>query len=330
MIKTLRITSVAVVLFAAVVLASVLGYLRPASLVHLNFGPRSDKQTDKILSGPSAVDRFNEQYRSKATPDKDTTSPLVKEAETFAGILSPPVVKLPDGPGNAPPRPTMGGPVAKPAAQVSGKFDLLGTCYSSDPKASFAYIRLPDSTYQWVGVGSEIGRVTIKEIRNGSIVYSDGKNNVEMNAESVPETSCMLETGKVTATSATSTATPTPAVSQPRSAATTKPAASPVKSSMASGRSAVPVTPTAPAQISKEEQANLSQLGSRLKSGMGADSNAATDKLIAEYKSTQTTVPEVGKAGTVGTPSEGNKDSLKEETRRQWQKRLTIPRSMKK
>ena len=49
MIKTLRITSVAAVLLAVVVLASVLEYLRPASLVHLNFGVRSDKQIEKIL-----------------------------------------------------------------------------------------------------------------------------------------------------------------------------------------------------------------------------------------------------------------------------------------
>ncbi len=73
MIKTLRITSVVAVIFAAVVLASVLGFRRPTAFLHLNLGTGGDKQIDKILSGPSAVDRFKEKFGSKGTDGEDTT-----------------------------------------------------------------------------------------------------------------------------------------------------------------------------------------------------------------------------------------------------------------
>ena len=197
MSKALRRTSAAAVLLAVVVLASVLGFLRPASLVPLNLGVHSDKQTEKILSGPSAVDRFKEQYGNKVPDGQGTTPPLVKQAEAFANIINPPA---PDGT-----RPTAAfknvpKPIAaavKPTGPVSSKFDLLATCCSSDPKTSFAQIRLADGTYQWVGVGSEIGHVTIKEIHNGSIVCSDGGRDFPMNTQATPETSSLLETGKV-------------------------------------------------------------------------------------------------------------------------------------
>ncbi len=197
MIKTLRITSVAAVLLAVVVLASVLGFERCASLLPLNLGVRSDKQTEKILSGPTAVERFKEQYGNKA-PDQgqDKTPPLVKQAEMFANIINP---LAPDGTRPAvasklPIKPVAG--TVKPAGPVSSKFDLLATCCSSDPKTSFAQIRLVDGTYQWVGVGSEIGHVTIKEIHNGSIVCSDGGRDFPMDMQAAPETSSLLETGK--------------------------------------------------------------------------------------------------------------------------------------
>ncbi|HQU46737.1 MAG TPA: xylose isomerase, partial [Pirellulales bacterium] len=46
------------------------------------------------------------------------------------------------------------------------------------------------------GVGAEIGHVTIKEIRKGSIVCWDGSRDVEMTTVATPETSTLLETGK--------------------------------------------------------------------------------------------------------------------------------------
>lgn len=335
MIKTLRITSVAAVLLAVVVLASVLGYLRPASLLHLNFGVRSDKQIEKILSGPSAVERFKEQYGNKARGGEDTTPPLVKQAELFADIINP---RLPDLPAGGvttplPPKPSF----TKPAGPVSSKFELLGTCYSSNPNTSFAYIRLPDSTCKWTGVGTEIGHVTIKEIRNGSIVCWDGNKDVEMPTAATPETSSLLETGKAPNDASTppqaSSEPPTRSrISDVKLSASTAPVRA-GRPFVASGRGTSLRVP--PAQISKEEQENLTELGNRLKTSEGADSNTAVNKLISDFKSAQANPSQMESVPNPLTPVEdadkGNwKESMKEDTRRQWQRRLTMPRSMKK
>jgi len=335
MIKTLRITSVAAVLLAAVVLASVLGYLRPASLLHLNFGVRSDKQIEKILRGPSAVERFKEQYGTKDRSREDTTPPLVKQAELFADIINPSApTGLSDG------RLSSGPPVPvfkKPPVPVSSKFELLGTCYSSGPGGSFAYIRLPDSTCQWAGVGTEIGHMTIREIRKGSIVCWDGSQDVEMSTVATPETSSLLETGKA----------PNDAPSQPQAsseppirgrASNVKlpaPASAPVRAGrpfVAAGRGTAPGVP--PAQISKEEQESLTELGNRLKTSEGADSNTDVNKLISDFKSAQANPSQVESVPNPLAPADTNqsnwKESMKEDTRRQWQRRLTMPRPTKK
>jgi hypothetical protein len=322
MIKTLRVTSAAAVVLAVVVLASVLGFLRPDALVRLNFGARSDKQIDKILEGANAVDRFKAQNGNKPQTG-DTTPPLVKQANLFADIINP-RAETPAAPpvvGKLPPKPIVG---PKPIGPVSGSFDLLGTCYSDDPKASFAYIQLPDKTYQWARVGDEIGHVTIKEIRIGSIVCSDGARDVERNTQPTPETSCLLETGKAPAAATTSAASPAggkPPVN------TAKPA-SPVKPSVLSGRAPAPSASLPPAQIGKEEQENLSRLGSRLKAGSAQDANT----VISEYKASTGNVSSAGIQANPGDVNAAGADwkKVSEEARRQWKTRLTAPRSMKK
>jgi hypothetical protein len=239
---------------------------------------------------------------------------------------------------------------------VSSKFELLGTCYSSSPSSSFAYIHLPDNTFQWVGVGAEIGHVTVKEIRKGSITYSDGSHDVEMNAESTPETSTLLETGKAPkeVASGKSQSPSDPQASgrasklKPPASSSANAATGPVKgtqkatgragdprSSVASSRAAALGEPLPSAQMSKEEQENLSRLGNRLKEGAGADANnAAAGKLISDFKSSQANPSQTATVPNPVEPVDANKgawkDNMKEEARRQWQKRLTVPRPTQK
>jgi hypothetical protein len=331
MIKTLRVTSVIAVILAAVVLASVLGFRRPTAFLHLNLGTGGDKQVEKILSGPSAVDRFKEKFRGKDPDGVDTTPPLVKEATLLEGIINPreeaarPTLR--GSPGKPNPRPT-------PPVAGSTKFELLGICYSPDAKLSLACIRLPDSTYQWVGLGSEIGHQTIKEIRKNSIVYAEGGRDIEMPVVAPPETASLLEADNASAT---------PEPSLPRPAVGPKAAASPVKPSVAASPKTVAGTAspkTAPgaalpsAQISKEEQENLSQLGDRLQSSTGVGSterDALNNKLISEYKSAQVNPAEANKVESPSETSAAGKDPAKEavrdESRRQYLKKLSKPRT---
>jgi len=327
MIKTLRITSVVAVIFAAVVLASVLGFRRPTAFLHLNLGMGGDKQIEKILSGPGAVDRFKEKFGSKVSNSADTIPPLVKEATLLEGIINPREEAA---------KPTLRGPLSlkptpgvKPLGQVSTKFELLGICYSPDATTSLAYIGLPDGSYQWVGLGSEIGHLTIKEIRRSSIVYVDGGREIEMPVVAPPETASLLEASNASAT---------PEPSLPRPAAGAKVAVSPVKPPVAASPKAVPGTTVPPAQLSKEEQENLSQLGDRLQSsaGVGAsERDAVANKLISEWKAAQGNPPEANRVGNPSDPAAPAPDKWKdaarlEESRRQFLKKLSKPRTSTK
>jgi len=202
-----------------------------------------------------------------------------------------------------------------------------------------------------VGVGAEIGHVTVKEIRKGSIVYWDGKQDIEMNAEATPETSSLLETGKAPKevaggkpqASSEPQASGRASNSKMPTSNSAHAATSPIKGipnptgprpSMAPSRAAALGEPLPSAQISKEEQENLSRLGHRLKEGTGADSNAAAGKLISEYRSSQTNPSQAGGVPNPLDPVDANKgawkENMREETRRQWQKRLTMPRPTQK
>jgi hypothetical protein len=324
MIKTLRITSVVAVLFAAVVLASVLGFRRPIAFLHLNLGTGGDKQVEKILSGPSAMDRFKEK-RGPGTDKTDPTSPLVKEATVLESIINPPET-------SSPPPVLRSSPVAKPIPVrppiASAKFELLGLCYSSDAKTSLAYIRTPEGGYQWVGPGSEIGHATVKEIRQNSIVYADGGRDVEMPVTAPPETANLLEASDTAAT---------PEPSLPRPTVGPKTTGSPLKPAVAASPKAVAATTVPSAQISREEQESLTQFGDRLKSVAAADSvdrDALNNKLISEYKAAQANPTE---ANRVESPSETataetdtSKAAVSEESRRQFLKKLSRPRTSMK
>ncbi len=349
MIKTLRVTSVAAVILAAVVLASVLGFLRTDSFLPLRVGTGSDKQTQSILSGPSAVERFKTQSGSKGQDSVDTTPPLIKQAELLAKIINPPEPSPDTGSkplGNVP-KPKVG---VKPLAPVSSKFTLLGTCCSSNPRASYAYIRLPDSTFQWVGVGEQIGHLTIKEIRKDSVLCWDGKSEVPVDVEAIPETSSLLETGKasnmVSATKVEDSDTrpaPTGGTAQPakasaaKSGSMAKPSSSAAKSAIVSSQPALPVMPAPSTQITRQEQEKLNRLGDRLKNDAGmsyAGQTEAANRLINDFKSTTKGLPpgvkELGDTAETDPGPEPLKKTLREEDRRRYYSgRLTPPRAPK-
>ena len=89
-----------------------------------------------------------------------------------------------------------------------------------------------------------------------------------------------------------------------------------------------------PAQISKEEQENLTELGNRLKTGEDTDTNPAVSRLISDFKSAQANPSQAMSVPNPVAPVDANKgawkENMKEDTRRQWQRRLTMPRATKK
>jgi len=302
MLKIVRIVGIAALVFTGLVLASIKWPVRP-----LRLGITQDREAREFLQRDSAVTRFNSRQDSnEASANQDKDPPLVKQAQMLEDILNPRVAQAaaPVAP------PTIRGPTPpvqplKPTA----KFDLVGISYSpSDPANSFAYIRLPDNTFQWIHPGSEIGHLVVKQVKNNSIICSDGQRMNEMTVEPAMDTASMLETG--------------------------------AKSS-ASDR----ITAGSPARLTGQDEAGLTELVHRLKQELQkesksnqADSNAvsaekaaAIGKLITEAKGkgSQVGAEEAQNLEKLGEKLNGAKDNPVEAKRRELLRRMSQPRSPK-
>ncbi|MGE5296134.1 MAG: hypothetical protein ACM3VT_15025 [Solirubrobacterales bacterium] len=322
MVKTLRVTGVAAVLFAGLVLASVLG---PVSLIHVN--DKNDQRMKTVLDAPGAVDRFHELHGDGNTGGKNTTPPLVVQAGLLKDILDPKVV--------APPATKDASTVAagttpriKPPV-VSAKFTLLGTSYSpSNPNASFAYIREDGAACKWVQCGQEIGYLTIKEVRENSVVCWDGSKESEIPMEVAPER-VTISGDEVTISGAAAV------VGQP------------VEVKTAAGSSRVtpkrPATPShqppmAPPKVNAEEQQALSDLATELRKSQnipdGAGSvreaeQAAVDKAIAEFKASRVGPQETQKLENLDDEVSDGNDRPRIDLARERMKRLNSARAAK-
>jgi hypothetical protein len=164
MIKTLRITSVAAVVLAAVF------FVFPAV-----FGIRGDKHREQLLNSAGAIEQFKEAKGGKFDNKGHETSPLVKQAEAFALYLNPP------------PKPTAASSVSRDEFRprsVSAKFKLVGTSrHESQPEMSLALIDEPGKGLHWVRPSSKVGHLIIEQVRDGVVVVRDGASTFELVAE---------------------------------------------------------------------------------------------------------------------------------------------------
>jgi hypothetical protein len=322
MIKTLRLTGVAAVAFAGLVLASLLG---PVSLIRLD--GRNDQQMGKVLNAPGAVERFRELQGDKTTTNKDSKPPLVVQAELFKNIIDP---KLPPA---APAAPTQSSAprtaqAVKPPVPTSAKFTLIGTsCSPSNPNSSIAYVRSMDNTCQWVRCGSEIGYLTIKEVREGSVICWDGRRESEIPIEVVPDRVAMLEGREAAPASTTTPATaPQPVgvkvlgvpASQPRL---------PVRSALPQPQSAAP-------KMNEDEHKAMSEIVDRLKQSSNTGGPAteaerrALANMISELKSSRVSPQETRKLEDMGDGAAADSGGqVKEEASREILKRLNAARA---
>ena len=319
MIKTLRITGVAAVAFAGVVLASVLG---PVSVIHLD--NRSDEKMGKILAAPGAVDGFRDLHAGKDQANQDTTPPLVKQAETFKNIIDPKPT-TPVGTAVASTTTVRGGPTVKPPVPPSQKFMLLGTAYSpSNPSSSFAYVRFQDNTCQWVPCGSEVGHIVIKEIREDSVVCWDGHRESEVAMEVVPDRASLLEVEEDAS------------ASEPVEA---KIIGSPSSPPQLSNRSVLPTTRAVAPRMTDDELQSLGDLANKIKKLHGslgdddpaADANrvAAVNRLMSEFKSSRVSPQETKKLEDLGDEPSREKEQAREEQKREFIRKLNAARTSK-
>ena len=168
MIKTLRITSIAVGILTVSLFA-----------FSAFFGSRGDKDIDKFIKSPGVIELFNKAKIAEAKKGNDQVSPFVRQAEAFALYLNPP----PEAPKpiKTPSRPTVN--VPRPP-RVTAKFKLIGTSYYADrPEQSLALIDDPGKGLRWVGQSEKVGHLVFEQIKDGVVVVRDGKKTFELTAD---------------------------------------------------------------------------------------------------------------------------------------------------
>jgi len=276
MIKTLRITSIIAAILAGVVLVFLV-------VLGVRSNP-SEAKIEQLLNSPGAIEKFNKAQSDKVTKDQGQSSPLVKQAQALALYLNPsqPKAGLPGQLRGMP----------SPIGPVTAKFTLIGTSfYEARPKESLAFIDEPGKGLRWVRPSSQIGHLTIEQIKDGLIVVRDGQSTFEMKAEQKTQKSTLLEGSPSGAASAIPASTTVP------------------KSGTRITRGSRSQTP----QLKDEQKAALEELVEKLRNmqrdikSQKTDSGASpkekaelVEKLISDFKATRVSDDEARKLGDLG------------------------------
>lgn len=162
MIKTLYIISL-IALISAGVLFVACGMLWLRGVPH-------GKDNPEI----SIADKFRKIKSPDNKGNRVDTTPLVKQATTYALYLNPPKPPAP----KQVPRPQQ--TVQKPVV-ITPKFRLLSTSYyRSNPDKSLALVSEPGKGDHWIQKDERLGHFIVESVKDGAIVYRDGNQSHEM------------------------------------------------------------------------------------------------------------------------------------------------------
>jgi len=312
MIKTLRITSIAVVILAGIMLA-----------FPVVFGLRGEEQVEQFLSLPGAIEQFSQgRSDNQQESSERQISPLIKQAEAFALYLNPPPKPIPDA-GVSPSRPSID--TTPRPERVSAKFTLVGTSvHPSHPEQSLAFIDEPGKDMRWVRQNSEVGHLIIEQIKDGLIVVRDGQRTFDIPVQQRPRQISLLDDGSGP-------------VSYEDRGATGLPAALSALESLDTGVSTTEAPSRPPAfvprsrpEIDDGERAALEELVGKLKelhSSLESDKidperspeqeAAMMEKLISDFKQARVSTEEAKKLGDLGNELEnGQRDPNQRQQRK--------------
>jgi len=272
MIKTLQISSILAVALAAVLFVS-------SIVIGTAHG---DEQIEEYLKSPNVRDQFVAMGSAAAKRSISQTSPLVEKAELFAKILNPPKPPKPE------PKPeaevAKEAEIPKPAGPVTPKFRLFGTVVcESDPQNSLALLDEPGKGLHLVRQGSEIMKLTIELVKDGSVVVRDATGTSEMVVEETPVSAAPSPAMPPAASAIpvppdrlTPGAGPvSPAIG--RAATAAPPRANIPPSPGASGRRGPATSANVRDRLTNEENARLAALGDRLKAARDTKAGKVAD-----------------------------------------------------
>jgi len=279
MIKTLQISSILAVVLAVVLFVS-------SIVIGTAHG---DEQIEEYLKSPSVRDQFVTMGVTAKKQSNSQRCPLVEKAELFAKILNPPKPPKPE------PKPATEvvteAEIPKPAGPVTPKFRLFGTVVcESDPQNSLALLDEPGKGLHLVRQGSEIMKLTVELVKDGSIVVRDATGTSEMVVEEAPAASAVQSPPTALASAerdAAGSAIPprppvSPALGKAAGLSGPPPRANIPPSPGSSGRRG-PATPASVRdRLTNEENARLAALGDRLKAARDAKAGKVAEKTEAE------------------------------------------------
>jgi hypothetical protein len=164
MVRLLRITSIAVIIAAVILL-----------ILPIVSGVSTNPEIEKRLKEPGAAEKFAS-AGGRPGKSEEQSSPLVKQATDFGRYLNPPP---------PPPPVTQVESVERtapaPPAIVTPKFNLIGTSYyATRPELSLALIDEPGNGLYWVKEGNSVGHLKIEKVNDGSITVNDGQRTSEL------------------------------------------------------------------------------------------------------------------------------------------------------
>ena len=171
MLKTLRVTSlVTVVLTAIGVIAVVV------------LGLKGDPEIKDFLAKQGIVDELRGKSGQEST-EEDKSSPLVALARAIALRLDPPPPPKPKVKDKPMPPDTVARAkpvIPQPKVQTSAKFELLATVlYQTAPEKSLALLKTTANKQEWFRQGEKAGHLELQEIRDGSVVFTQGGKKPE-------------------------------------------------------------------------------------------------------------------------------------------------------
>jgi len=183
MLKTLKVTSLVTVILAAIGVITV-----------VVLGLKGDPQIKDFLAKPGIVDELRGKSGQGGT-EEDKSSPLVALARAIALRFDPPSPPKPKVEAKPPRAKPDSSVIPQPKVQTIAKFDLLATVvYETAPEKSLALLKTTANKQEWFRQGEKAGHLELYEIRDGSVVFTQGGgNSQEIFVPAKPQTKSLLK-----------------------------------------------------------------------------------------------------------------------------------------